>query len=80
MSDFLFLKIRCLRSRKAYCSYNSKKTTDKKSRMKKFISFQHFGNILTDSESPAFKFVRIGLTYRIVASTNTCYYPENQIF
>ena len=26
MNDFLFLKIRCLRSRKAYCSYNSKKT------------------------------------------------------
>ena len=28
ISDFLFLKNNCLRSRKAYCSYNGKKTSD----------------------------------------------------
>ena len=27
---------------------------------------KHFGNISTDSESPAYKFVRIGLTYAFI--------------
>ena len=63
MSDFLFLKIRCLRSRKAYCSYNSKKTPDKKSHMKKLFNFYYFGNISTDSECPAIKFSKTGLIY-----------------
>ena len=36
---------------------------NEKSHVKKLNSFQHFGNILTDSESPAFKFFRTGLTY-----------------
>ena len=36
---------------------------NKKSDEKKMNSFQHFGNILTDSESHAIKFLRTGLTY-----------------
>ena len=40
---------------------------NEKAQVKKLNSFQHFGNILTDSESPAFKFVRIGLlTYAFI--------------
>ena len=39
---------------------------NEKAHVKKLNSFQHFGNILTDSESPAFKFVRIGLTYAFI--------------
>ena len=38
-------------------------STNEKSNVKKLNSFQHFGNILANSESPAFKFFRIGLTY-----------------
>ena len=36
---------------------------NEKSHVKKLNSFQHFGNILTDSESPAIKFFRTGLTF-----------------
>ena len=39
---------------------------NEKAHVKKLNSFQHFGNILTDSKSPAFKFVRIGLTYAFI--------------
>ena len=39
---------------------------NEKSHVKKLFSFQHFGIILTDSESPAFKFFRIGLTYAFI--------------
>ena len=35
----------------------------KNSHVKKLISFQHFGNISTDSESPAINFFRTGLIY-----------------
>ena len=35
----------------------------KSSHVKKLISFQHFGNITTDSESPAINFFRTGLIY-----------------
>ena len=53
MRDFLFMKIRCLTSRKAYCSSDSKKTPNEKSNMKKLTNFKYFTNISTDSEGPA---------------------------
>ena len=34
--------------------------------MKKLLSFQHFGNISTDSISPAFEFFRTDLTYAFI--------------
>ena len=34
---------------------------NQKAHVKKLNSFQHFGNISTDSESPAIKFFRTGL-------------------
>ena len=34
--------------------------------MKKLIDFQHFGNISTDSKSPAFEFFRTDLTYAFI--------------
>jgi hypothetical protein len=39
---------------------------NEKAHVKKLNSFQHFGNISTDSESPAFKFFRIGLTHAFI--------------
>ena len=39
---------------------------NEKSHVKKFNSFQYFGNILTDYESHAFKFFRIGLTHAFI--------------
>ena len=39
---------------------------NEKAHVKKLNRFQHFGNILTDSESPAFKFFRIGLTHAFI--------------
>ena len=39
---------------------------NEKSHVKKLNSFQHFSNILTDSESPALKFFRTGLTYAFI--------------
>ena len=39
---------------------------NEKSQVEKLNSFQHFGNILTDFESLAFKFFRTGLTYAFI--------------
>ena len=49
---FLFLKIRCLKSRRAYCSYNSK--------IKKC---KFFSILVNDSKSPAIKVFKTGLIY-----------------
>jgi hypothetical protein len=54
--DFLFLKISCFIAIIATLGFSGPQTHDfqnKKSHMKNLNSFQHFGNILTDSESPA---------------------------
>ena len=66
---FKFLNIRCLTPRKCYCTYNSKKTPDfqkKMTHMKKWINFQHFGNISIVSERSEIKLVKTGLIYALI--------------